>query len=447
MPHMAKGMCNRCYQREWSRLKSGSQPKVVKTPLITETELRHLYLEKQLSTPKIARMKSCASVTIRNYLKKYGIPARGPVLSQEVFISRCQKVWGEKYDLSKSIYRGAKEPLYVECKVEGHGGFWVSNADTFARKLAECPKCQRHRKLTVEHFLELAAETHGDQYGYDRVSDPAYHKKVEIHCREHGYYSQTCGSHLSGNGCPKCANQARADFRRRSADEVIKEFRSVHGERYDYSRMQYIDNQTPVEIVCSQHGVFLQTPGNHQSGKGCYPCGRLLTSDKHRKDTDWFVEQATQIYGDLYDYSEANYTAKKAAVTIICPEHGPFTKTPDHHLRGQGCPGCADYGFDQTKPAIVYYLRIDRFNQSPLYKIGITNRTVDERWTNDEDRSRITTIKLWQFDSGRDAQEFEQKVLKRHSDEKYDGPPVLQTGNTELFSCDVLQADDLTVAK
>jgi hypothetical protein len=145
-PHKAKGMCNRCYQREYSRSIKILRPKVEKKPLISEKELRQLYLNERLSAPVIAARKGCSRPTIVNYLKRYGIQVRGPTLPQDTFIKRCMETWGDEYDFSKTKYYGVRKPIYVICNVSGHGGFWT-NADNFARGKTQCPECMDRKKL------------------------------------------------------------------------------------------------------------------------------------------------------------------------------------------------------------------------------------------------------------------------------------------------------------
>jgi hypothetical protein len=116
-----------------------------------------------------------------------------------------------------------------------------------------------------------------------------------------------------------------------------------------------------------------------------------------------------------------------------------WSPVPSTLFQGCGCPKCAEYGFQFNKPAITYYLRIATPDR-PLYKIGITNRTVAKRFP--RDMHRITILKIWNFDIGTDAYEYEQQVLRENAFDLYRGPDVLHNdGNDELFVCDVLGLD------
>ena len=128
---------------------------------------------------------------------------------------------------------------------------------------------------------------------------------------------------------------------------------------------------------------------------------------------------------------------------IICPEHGAFWQSAVNHVKGNksGCPGCAVSGFDQTKPALLYYLAISADVDKVLYKIGITNLTVNQRFP-PADLARIRVIKTWAFDKGSEAADKELAVLREFMDDRYFGVDILiGAGNTELFERDVLGLD------
>jgi len=107
----------------------------------------------------------------------------------------------------------------------------------------------------------------------------------------------------------------------------------------------------------------------------------------------------------------------------------------------KGCPCCADYGFQPDKPAILYYIRVETFDANPLYKIGVTNRTLRKRFPRDFD-NKITILETVKFEVGAEAFKMEQEVLKEYEQYRYDGPDILNSnGNDELFTLDVLGLD------
>jgi very-short-patch-repair endonuclease len=128
--------------------------------------------------------------------------------------------------------------------------------------------------------------------------------------------------------------------RRLTTDEIIQKFKTIHGEKFDYSKTLYINGSTKVEIICNQHGSFFQLPFDHIKGCGCSSCSRTLTGIKKRSNTKDFIKNATKIHGNKFDYSESNYITSSQKVKIICKTHGTFSQTPAEHLSGRGCKLC-----------------------------------------------------------------------------------------------------------
>lgn len=115
----------------------------------------------------------------------------------------------------------------------------------------------------------------------------------------------------------------------------------VHGDKYDYSKVEYIDSKTPICIVCPEHGEFWQLPHVHLKSSGCPHCGKEIKRQKLTLTTEEFIKRAKQVHGDKYDYSKVEYKDSKTKICIICPKHGEFWQTAYIHLNGGGCPRCA----------------------------------------------------------------------------------------------------------
>ena len=121
-----------------------------------------------------------------------------------------------------------------------------------------------------------------------------------------------------------------------SNEKVIEQFKKIHGNLYDYSLVNYINNITKVDIICKKHGIFSQTPHHHKRGGGCTKC----TKGKKSLTNDEFIEKSKKIHNDEYDYSLTNYERNRDKVKIICKKHGVFEQNAAGHLRGLGCPKC-----------------------------------------------------------------------------------------------------------
>jgi len=112
---------------------------------------------------------------------------------------------------------------------------------------------------------------------------------LKIRCAIHGEFSITYFNLMQNrNSCPKCGMIKKAENRKISLDDLLKQFRKIHGETYDYSKVNYVKNFQPVTIVCKIHGDFNQTPKHHKKGSGCPKCylenvnGKFMREDKWR---------------------------------------------------------------------------------------------------------------------------------------------------------------------
>lgn len=211
-----------------------------------------------------------------------------------------------------------------------------------------------------------------------------------------------------------------------------QDFNNVHKRKYSYNKFVYLNAKEKGIITCKEHGDFLQSANIHLSGKGCMLCGRLKTTAATRNTTEKFIQKSKVIHKDKYDYSEVKYEQVHSKVTIICPLHGKFLQEPFVHLRGSGCYNCASFSFGMDNPATLYYVSIDN---GAAFKIGITNRSVKDRFGKEFDRIHI--IKEIVYDRGIDAYNEEQRILLAYSKYKYSGPNLLTSGNTEMFSVDI----------
>lgn len=106
--------------------------------------------------------------------------------------------------------------------------------------------------------------------------------------------------------------------------DFIEKARKIHGNKYDYSKVEYIDYKTKVCIICPIHGEFWQKPSNHLKGYGCTKCAYEMKGLKRRSNTLEFIEKAHKIYGDFYDLSKVTYEKNTIKVSIICPHHVNF---------------------------------------------------------------------------------------------------------------------------
>jgi len=191
------------------------------------------------------------------------------------------------------------------------------------------------KKKTTEEFVADARKVHGDKYDYSKVEYDGHRKPVCIICPEHGEFYQTPESHLSLRGCRKCGIEKERKNNTLTNEQFISRAIAVHGDRYDYSDVQYINSHIKVNIKCNTCGrYFRQTPNAHLNGANCPICG------KYYMDSDMFKERASKIHNNKYNYDKTVYVSSKKKVIITCPIHGDFLQTPGSHVSGSGCPVC-----------------------------------------------------------------------------------------------------------
>ena len=251
----------------------------------------------------------------------------------EQFIKDAVIKHGDKYDYSKVEYKTALDKVSIICKT--HGEFNQVAISHLTR--SGCPLCAGNNILkTQEQFIQEAISKHGDKYDYSNVDYKSTNTKVTIMCKLHSYnFEQTPCCHLQGQGCPKCGKKYSP-----TTEEFIENAIKIHGDKYDYSKVEYKKNKSKVVIICKKHGEFTQKPNGHLGGMGCLKCGREICTEKLKKSQEQFIQEAIAKHGQKYDYSKVFYNTTDDKVIIICKIHGEFEQTPGCHIIGQGCFNC-----------------------------------------------------------------------------------------------------------
>lgn len=246
--------------------------------------------------------------------------------TQEEFIEKSREIWGNRWDYSKSVYKGSGKSVTIVCV--DHGEFEQRVSSHWNGELG-CSLC-RGEASDTESFIYKSKEVWGDRWDYSNTEYSGTRKNVTIICREHGPFSQSPAYHVKGRvGCGICNGQ-EVEFIHRAV--------GIWGDRWDYSETLYVNSSTPVTILCNEHGRFSQVPTSHLRGSiGCVECQGRVTS------TEDFIRESMEIFGkDRWDYSNTIYTGSREHVEINCTQHGEFYQVPTSHLRGAiGCTSCA----------------------------------------------------------------------------------------------------------
>jgi hypothetical protein len=287
------------------------------------------------------------------------------------------------------------------------------------------------RKTTSE-FIEQAKAVHNDKYTYENTIYTKSTNKVRITCPVHGEFTQKAANHLQGSGCKKCRPN-QTGYIKKTTKDFVERASVKHNGYYNYDKTNYTGSNNKLTITCPIHGDFEQMAGNHLKGSGCPKCGSTRAAEKQVDGLEKFINKANKIHNYCYSYQNAIYTTARKNITITCPVHGDFEQLPTNHLKGVGCPGCNGGIFTLGKPTLLYYLSI---NDGEAYKLGITSKTVETRF-NPVDVKKIDVLLTHQFDDGKKAYLVEQHLLKLFNKYEYTGKNLLQSGNTELLTCNV----------
>lgn len=310
-------------------------------------------------------------------------------LTQAEFLAKAVAVHGVgRYDYSQVVYSGSATKVTVVCSQ--HGAFCQSPNHHLQSQ--GCPICWaasrgKARQRSSEQFIALAQKAHGQKYDYSLVEYKGSKDKVSIICPEHGEFRQVPATHTRGTGCSRCGFLVTGAALRHDVEEFLTHAREVHGAKYDYSLIEYVDTHKEITIICPVHGAFNKKPIKHTSGRqGCPTCGALRGTKARTHSTAKFITRARDVHGDKYDYSATTYTRSGEKVSINCLQHGSFTQAASMHLSGNGCPQCANITrrmqwIEQVKdkPASLYFLRFWS-QEEEFFKVGVTKGSVRSRY-------------------------------------------------------------------
>jgi hypothetical protein len=204
--------------------------------------------------------------------------AKSKTSNNDDFIAKAKKIYGDLYDYSKVEYVNNKTMVTIICPI--HGEFKLTPHSHIGVNHRGCPKCGNSNKgnrMNQNDFIKRSIEIHNGYYSYENVSYINNRTPVIITCPIHGDFNQTPDVHLNGHGCPICAKLNTADKNTKTSEEFILQAKKIHGDRYNYSKVDYKRNDTPVSIICPEHGEFQQKPLNHLNGCGCPKCSMMIS--------------------------------------------------------------------------------------------------------------------------------------------------------------------------
>lgn len=202
-----------------------------------------------------------------HHLKGSGCPKcceQHKKLTKEEFIKRAKETHKNIYDYSLVNYVKSSTKVIITCPI--HHNFEQRPTDHMRGH--KCPKCCTNQQLNTEEFIKKSREVHGDRYNYDNAEYKGAFVKLNIHCSLHGMFEQSASKHLFGQGCKTCGGGEKL-----TTERFIEKAKLVHGDKYNYDKVNYIEAHKKVIIICSLHGEFKQNPSSHTEGTaGCPKC-------------------------------------------------------------------------------------------------------------------------------------------------------------------------------
>jgi len=263
-------------------------------------------------------------------------------LSKEIFVQRAKEIHGDKYDYSEFEYVHSIDKSKIKCNTCGHVFYQSANAHLGGHG---CPKCWtkklkgRVNRVTYDMFVERSREKHGDKYEYTPEGYENGMSMTKVYCKKHKkWFKVRANQHMLGKGCPDCMGEENRKRIPNSLGTFIKIARMRYGDKYDYSKAVYVDNKTPLEIICKEHGSFWQRPDSHLKGYECPFCGKDAASVE-------YIKKAIEVHGFRYDYARTTYKGDNVKSPVICNTCGyAFWIKPSQHLIGEGCLRCHSYG-------------------------------------------------------------------------------------------------------
>lgn len=191
------------------------------------------------------------------------------------FLEKCNIKYNFKFKYDLSDYKGMKFKIKIECPI--HGKFEQIGL-SHLYNIHGCPKCGfinigNKLRENTENFIIKAKKVHGDIYDYSKVKYIKASEKVIIICPTHNEFLMSPNNHLGGQKCGFCKGETISNNQRMTLEYFIKLSKEKHGDKYDYSKVEYKNCKEKIIIICPEHGEFKQIAGNHcYKGRGCSKC-------------------------------------------------------------------------------------------------------------------------------------------------------------------------------
>lgn len=217
----------------------------------------------------------------------------GRKLTSAEYIVRANIKHNYKYNYDKTEYKGLAFDIVVTCPE--HGDFSINPKFHIYDKLG-CKACLP--TINEHNFISRATAIHEDKYVYPNISFRSVNDYIDIICPHHGQFKQKVYLHLNSIGCPSCGRSLGSDKRRYTTETFIEKAIEIHGTKYDYSQVVYLQSKKYITIICPEHGEFEQKPYSHLEGTGCEKCSRQANAIGFSREAflERFKDQECLLY-------------------------------------------------------------------------------------------------------------------------------------------------------
>ncbi len=206
-------------------------------------------------------------------------------------------------------------------------------------------KFGRNSVLTTEEYITSLPESHRSKFDYSQTEYKGSGECITFQCKIHGKQSaQACRHKSSEFGCRACGKEAnRLAKVNKGRSNFYRISKEIHGDKFDYSLVDYIKSTLKVKIICPIHGLFEQTPNSHTTvgTHGCLECSKVSATDKLKLTPREILKRSKAKFGDKFILDLSSYSSINSLVKITCPIHGEFVYKLCNHLSSEeGCPCC-----------------------------------------------------------------------------------------------------------
>lgn len=316
-------------------------------------------------------------------------------LTTDEFIQKAIAVHGNIYGYSKVRYTRAIDEVTITCSK--HGDFLQLPYNHLRGN--GCPVCNRidGRVLGIDKFIERAYSVHGDLYDYFDVVYVNSKTPVKIRCSTHGVFEQTPNKHLSGQGCPLCASNCKL-----TTETFVKKAHEVHGDLYDYSKVNYVDEHTKVCIIDPVYGEFWQQPNSHLNGRGSYSRRASKCNDTKRHNGSFNKSACADNMFNVLCSKFGSDNVKREYTSECYPFRCDFYVVSfDLYVELNGHPTHGGHWFDANNADDLSKLQKleSKVDEHPMYRTWIhvwTQRDVLKRCTALE--NNLNYLVFWDID-------------------------------------------------